>query len=113
MKILHMSELDSDILNGQMVMVLGWIEDYSPQDDGKAKLFSTETVKTSVCLYLNGCDLSNITEHTLCRVIGKFFSKNDGKIIEVCSLKSVPTWKYFTFSQILEKQRLFLNNCSN
>lgn len=107
-KFLHISELTNKILHGQMVMTLGWIENYDPQDGGKAQLYLNDKSSTFVALNLSGCDLSDITEHTLCRVIGRYCSKLEEQIIKVFSVKSVSSWKYFTFSQILQKQRQFL-----
>ena len=105
MKILHISELNKNVQNGQLIMVLGWIENYLPQDGGKAKLFSTESENMFAFLCLSGCGLVDVAEHTLCRVIGRFYLRNNGLEIKVCSLKAVSSWKYYTFSQIIEKQR--------
>ena len=95
------------LCEGQMVMVIGLIESYSPYDGGKGVLRSSEDKNLFVHLDLTGCDISSIVEHAFFRVIGRFYTKEENKVIKVQSIRAVPSWKYHTFLQIIKEQRSF------
>ena len=100
-------------------MVVGWIESNCSTSGidtplNKLKLFSPEEGnKDFVYLDLSGCAVTDLIQHCLFRVIGRFYHKSNGWEIKVQSLHSVPTWNYHTFSQFIQERRTFMTDRSD
>ena len=110
MKLVHVSELNH-VNDNQMVMVVGWVENYLPPSF--AKLYSSENGSRSVVqLDLDGCDVVEVIQHGLFRVIGRYYHNNEGGRIKVQSLHSARSWNYHTVSQLIHEQRNFAFNHS-
>ena len=107
MSLVHISEL-SKVDDNQMIMVIGWLENYHPHNN--AVLRSPEKGSNSaVSVDLSGCDIAQLTQHGVFRVIGTFCRNNGLGMIKAHSLHSVSTWNYCTFSQLMQKQRAFIS----
>jgi len=106
MSLCHISELNGKSSIGKMVMLLGFFENYSPYDEGRAQLLSCEeSCSLSVNLDLSACEPSNFVEHTICRIVGTVVKDAPDVWVKVQSLVFVPTWRYETFEKIIMVER--------
>jgi len=112
MKLVNVCELNH-VNSDQMVLVLGWIEEYLPHN--KTLLHSCEKGNKSVVqLDLSSCDITELTQHGLFRIIGRYYNPSGGGLIKVHSLHATPTWNYHNFSQLVHEQRSFtINHCEH
>nr|CAB3260399.1 uncharacterized protein LOC100175235 [Phallusia mammillata] len=102
MKMVHVSDLCEEIPSGQMVMVVGWFENYTPYG-GAALLVSPEKeCSKSIDIELAACDVSHYVPHCLCRLVGRYYHENGKNHIKVMSINFIPNWQYENISKIIE-----------
>lgn len=97
MQIVHISDVKK-LKNGQNIMTVGWLGNYSPFEGGRATLTSAEQgCKENIKLDLSSCEIVDISDHMLTRVIGKL--KNN--FVKVQCLKPVSKWQYYNYNEII------------
>ncbi|XP_078490525.1 uncharacterized protein LOC100175235 [Ciona intestinalis] len=107
MDILFISELIANPgPQGRHVMVIGYLNNYNPIEGTAILTTNDENCRLHLTLDLTSCQVDDIANNILCRIIGRSYKKEDDSLkIEVESFISCRNWNYAEYKETIELQR--------